>query len=232
MKKKYFILIFILIFVLFFILFTFRNKDSTQLKFSYENYKYEELPLFIYNNDSNKAKTISSDDIKQVFYTKNEPSEYYSYLIVDNIKYDIGYVGFINLEKSDYVLTKTQIIKDNNSIYIYYINEGVNYIKSIYFQVINNRPIILTEIDNGFEFENDGEVMTYNSNGVISTSFIYKWEDDGIAVCDLNILFGAEHVQFEPESKIISVIKKVDFQNPQNNRTIKYRLKGTSISNY
>ncbi len=233
MKKKYlFILIFVII-VTIFAVFTLmlKNKNCITLDFSFENYKNENIPLFDYKNNINEIKTIEVDNIKQVFYTKNSSTEYYSYLNVNDIKYDIGYIGFLNLENLNYVLTKTQLVKNNNPIYKYYINEGANYINSIYFQIINNKPIILTEIPNGFEFKNNREIMTYSSIGIPSNSIIYEWMDNGINVCNLNDFLKADHVQFEPNSKEISVINKVDYQNPENNIVKKFKLKDKEICN-
>lgn len=230
--KKISFFIFILIFVLILTILIFKDKNCTPLNFAFENYINEEIPLFYHDDDLNEVKTVSVDDIKQVFYIKNEPIEYYSYLIINNIKYDIGFVNFTDIENSSYILTKTKILKDNYPVYKYYIYQGANYIDSVYFQIINNQAIILMKIPNGFEFDNNNETMTYNSRGTSSASSIYRWADSGIYISDLNVFFEAQHVQFDPGSKVIIVIKTIDYQNLENNIVTKFRLKGTSICDY
>lgn len=234
MNKKYFFILTLILIILLTILVLklqvqIQDQYYSQLDFSFENYKNKNVPIFEYKNNINELKMVLVDNIEQVFYTKNDSTEYYSYLIVNENKYDIGYIGFLNLENSNYVLSKTQLFKNNNPIYKYYISEGANYINSIYFQIINNKPVILTEIPNGFEFRNNKEIMTYNSFGIPSVSNIYIFNDKGINICNLNAFLEAEHVQFEPNSKEISVLKKVDFQNPENNKLKKFKLKGKDI---
>ncbi len=234
MKRKYlfiFTLILILI-VIIFVIFIFKNGNRIELSFVFENYLNEEIPLFYQDNDLNEVRTVLVDDIKQIFYAKNESTEYYSYLTINDIKYDIGSAHFSDIENSNYILTKTEIFKDNYPIYKYYIYQGANYNDSVYFQIVDNKPIILMKIPNGFEFDNNNEIMTYTSRGISSSSSIYRWTDNGLYVSDLNTFFDAQHVQFEPSSNVISLIKEVDFQNPENNKVKKYKLKGTSIYDY
>ena len=233
MKRKYlFIFTLILILIVIIVIFIFKNGNCIELSFIFENYLNEEIPLFYHDNDLNEVRTVAVDDIKQIFYAKNESTEYYSYLIINDIKYDIGSANFFNIENSDYILTRTEISRDNYPIYKYYIYQGTNYNDSVYFQIVDNKPIILMKIPNGFEFDNNNEIMTYTSRGISSSSSIYRWTDSGFYVSDLNTFFDAQHVQFESDSKVISLVKEVDFKNPENNKVKKFKLKGTLICDY
>lgn len=232
MKKHFFIFMSVLVLVLALFVFKLKNKSCIKLNFVFENYLSEEISLLHYDNDFNEVKTIAVDNIKQVFYTKNEDTRNYSYLIINDIKYDIGLVDLQDLENPYYMLTKTQLNKDNHPIYKYYIFEGADYLNSIYFQIINNKPVILAKIPFGFEFNNDKEIMTKSSFGTPFTSYIYKWQNDGIYVSDLNDFFKADYVRLDSKSKVISVIKQIDYQNPKNNKEIKFTLSGDLVCDY
>lgn len=202
-----------------------QTNDIIELRkhFNFENYLNEKIPL-LNNNDLNEVKIIDVDDIKQVFYKKYEDARNYSYIDINNTKYDIGLLDLSDsdLENSRYILTKTQLSRNNYPIYKYYVIEGTNYLDSVYFQIIDNKPVIIMKIPFGFEFNSDKEIMTESVFGTPFTSSIYKWRSDGIYMLNLNDFFKADYVYFDSASKVINVIKKIDYQNPQNNKEEKF----------
>lgn len=177
------------------------EKGVIPLQFKTEKLNYKKLPVLDESKVTSYVCEAGSEDITQGFYKADGnigaditdyytygnaeiDGEYYSYLIIGGIKYDLGWVGYVGGNK-DYMLgtygiNSTDITWDTP---VYQLNRtfGLSAMTTSYLTIDKGVPYIIFDIPGrGIQYDIDGDgtiETTANAGGSTSQDFVlYEWD--------------------------------------------------------
>ncbi|MPM07388.1 hypothetical protein SDC9_53694 [bioreactor metagenome] len=156
---------------------------KTETKFTDQKLYNEALPVITLGEDQILyAKNING--ITQGFYRSEEKgevgNEFYSYLSIGGVKYDLGYVGYDAGGGYQNVLFALTDIDSATPVYRQIKIYGLTAIETSYYTIRNNAPYLLYNmpgIGEQYDLDGDGSVETVANAGtpLFQEDFIYEW---------------------------------------------------------
>lgn len=153
------------------------------LQFQTETLYYKELPVIDKTQVSQTLKNKTIDGMTYTVYRKpGDDLQFYSYLTINGVDYDLGYMGYGSIGDSmleNWGLNKTPI-SESSPIYMMVRLHGADYVSSAFFAIKGGTPYLLYEFDGwGIQYDIDGDgavETTANAGGSISQDYIiYEW---------------------------------------------------------
>jgi len=160
------------------------RKNAVELQFKTEALAYKKLPVLDETQVSEVLKERTENGITQALYRKEgDDWQYYSYLTIGGVNYDLGYMGYGMVDDSTlgrWGIEKTQISEDI-PVYMFVRLNGADYVSSAYLTVMDSVPYLLYEFDGWgiqYDIDKDGEIETTANAGVSTSPYyiLYEWD--------------------------------------------------------
>jgi hypothetical protein len=187
---------------------------KTEAAFTDQKLYDQKLPVLTLREDQIIYEE-KADGITQGFYRSYEDSEvgneFYSYLSIRGIKYDLGYAGY-DADGGGYhsMLCTLTDIDSETPVYQQVRIYGLTALETSYITIRNNVPYLIYNMPgtgSQYDLDDDGDAETVSNTGtsLFPEDFIYEWDvqNGTVSLLPLTEALGCDIASYDADDNLI-----------------------------